>query len=449
MSRYVVKIGGSNLKRAMDVARVAQIARRYQNPPVFVVSAFYGITDRILARLGGSGEADSLSSSCRNLVEEAIPAGPHREAALAETERRLERLERYFLGVDYIGEVPRSVHDAALSYGERLSSCLITHALRHLGLAAEERLPEDIGLVTDGQFGQATFNLEASRDRVSSLLDGTKIAVVPGFYGIDGQGRPTLFGRGGTDYSAAAIASCLGAEALDVYKDVDGFLSADPGAVGGASTIARLSYTEAAELSYFGAKILHPRTVEPLIEAGIPIRIFNVDKLDEHPKPYTLVDGAVLEDPCVIKCVSSIGKAAILRLEGPGVGFKQGILARVTGALDGAGINIRSVMTAQTAIDLLLQEPDLGMAYDLVKGLHVAGVLEVKALGSLAVVAAVGEGLLDKPGIAARALGAVAKRGINIQVATAGAARAAMYFIVKEVDRAGTVAAIHGEFLGE
>lgn len=448
MGRYVVKIGGSNLKGAKDLDRVANIARQYESAPVFVVSAFNGVTDRILRRLHSAGDVDALSSFYNELLAEAIPPGEHRDEAQKIIDARLERLERYFLGIDCIGELPRSVHDAVLSYGERLSSCLLTHALRQRGLDAVERLPEDLGLMTDGVFGQASFDLEASRENVARLLNDGRIAVVPGFYGIDDNGRPTLFGRGGSDYSASAIARCIDAEALDVYKDVDGFLSADPGTVKNPATITHLSYTEAAELSYFGAKILHPRTVEPLIEAGIPIRIFNVDKVEENPGPFTIVDSRIEENPSVIKCVSAISKAAILKLEGPGVGFKQGILAKVTGALDSAGINIRSVMTAQTAIDILLQDPDLGTAYNKVKDLHVSSVLEVQALGGLSVVAAVGEGILDKPGIAARALAAVAKRGINILVATLGAARAAMYFIVKEEDRAGTVDAIHNEFLG-
>lgn len=447
MARSVIKIGGSNLKKPGDIARIASIVARYEEPPVIVVSAFYGITDAILARLGSGGDPAALADFYRGAIREAIPAGPYRDGAAAEIEARLQRLERYFLGIDYIGETPDSVHDALLSYGERLSSCLIAHALSAGGLEAAEFLPEDLGLRTDGEFGSATFDYAASRASVSAALSGGGLAVVPGFYGIDAKGRPTLFGRGGSDYSAAAIARCIGAASLDVYKDVDGFLSADPGAVPGARTVARLSYTEAAELSYFGAKILHPRTVEPLIEAGIPIRIFNVGKLAGPASPFTVIDASIEEGDSIVKCVSSIGNAAILRLEGPGVGFKHGILARVTGALDAAGINIRSVVTAQTAIDILLQDADLALAYDLAKSLHVAGVVEVMPMPGLSVVAAVGEGLLERSGIAARALGAVARKGINILVVTAGAARAAMYFIVRSADRDSAVEAIHGEFM--
>ena len=138
-------------------------------------------------------------------------------------------------------------------------------------------MPEDIGLATDGAFRNASVDFPSSEAAVADTLSEDRIYIVPGFYGISADGRINLLGRGGSDYSAAAIARCIEAEALDVWKDVNGYMSADPGLIPSARRIAALSYDEAAELSYFGAKILHPRTVEPLIEKNIPVRIFNIN----------------------------------------------------------------------------------------------------------------------------------------------------------------------------
>jgi len=166
-----------------------------------------------------------------------------------------------------------------MSFGERLSAAIMTSLLQDRGVGCEEVTPEDMQLITDGEFGNAEVDFSASNETVKNRLLGEKTAIVPGFYGVSKEGKVTLFGRGGSDYTAASIASCIGAESLDIWKDVDGFRTADPKLVTDTHGIHQLTYTEAAELAYFGAKILHPRTVEPLMAQRIPIRIFNIAKI--------------------------------------------------------------------------------------------------------------------------------------------------------------------------
>lgn len=457
MAKIVVKFGGSNLKTAADVRRSAAVAAAYGSPPVVVVSAFSGVTDLILKALDEAvlfpGAADALVDRLRSLhaeaVEAHVAAGPEREALSAAVEDRLQVLKKLLVGIHYIGAVPDFTRDQALSYGERLSAPIVAAVLRGAGLDAAEAAPEDIGLVTDGVYGNAAADLGRCASSVAAALSGDRAYVVPGFYGTAAGGRVAIFGRGGSDYTAAVIARCLGAESLDLWKDVDGFLSCDPRIASDSRTIPYLSYAEAAELSYFGAKVLHPRTVEPLEEAGIPIRVMNVEKFDGTIAPYSVVGPECPAADCAaatlpVKSVASTEDVAVVRLEGPGVGSRPGILARTTGRLDAAGVNISSVITAQTCINLLFKKADLARALAAVRAESVPGVVAVEGLDDLAIVAAVGSGIRDHIGVGARVLGALEEAGINVVLAQAGASPVAVYVLVRASDRVAAVRAVHG-----
>jgi aspartokinase/homoserine dehydrogenase 1 len=466
MKKIVVKFGGSNLRRPQDIDRIVNVVQTYNRPLVLVVSAFFGITNALIACVQaakeGAGTAAALAESqsytqtLRALKHEIVEANISDPAHRARTEAalavRLDQLDRYLTGIHCIGDVPTFVNDAILSYGERLSSLLLTEVLRSRGVNAREALPEDIGLITDGVFGNAACDFAASAPRVAKALAADGVIVVPGFYGVDRAGKTTLFGRGGSDYSAASIAACLGAESLDVWKDVDGFLSADPGTVSAPRSIAQLNYLEAAELSYFGAKILHPRTVEPLFDRDIPIRILNITRPERGLQPYTIIDGQRRVTHDVVKSVTSTEDVAILKLHGPGVGFKPGILAQVTNTLDQHGINIKSVLTAQTAINLLVARDQLDAAYVALSEHHLAGVVEVSRNDAVAIVAVVGDGVLDASdvgsAIASRALSAAIAGGVRVSLAAAGASEVAAYMLVYQGDRKLALQLIHAEFFG-
>ncbi|NDI87110.1 aspartate kinase [Undibacterium crateris] len=470
MKKIVVKFGGSNLRQPQDIDRVVNVVQAYQRPLVLVVSAFYGITNALIACVQaareGAGtkaalaESQNYTQTLRQLKKQILEANISDPEHRARTEQalgaRLDQLDRYLTGIHCIGDVPTFVNDAILSYGERLSSLLLTEVLLSRGIAAREALPEDIGLITDGVFGNSACDFAASTASVSAALADDVVFVVPGFYGVDAQGKTTLFGRGGSDYSAASIAACISAESLDVWKDVDGFLSADPGAVSAPRSISQLNYLEAAELSYFGAKILHPRTVEPLFDRDIPIRILNITQPERGLQPYTIIDAQRHVTRDVVKSVSSTDDVAILKLHGPGVGFKAGILAQVTNTLDQHGINIKSVLTAQTAINILLARDHLDAAYAAYAALsehHLAGVVNVSRDDAVAIVAVVGDGVLDASdvgsAIASRALSAALAGGVRVRLAAAGASEVAAYMLVQQEDRKLALRLVHEEFFGK
>jgi len=334
-----------------------------------------------------------------------------------------------------------------LSFGERLSAPMMAACLRDRGISALAFDTDRTGLITDSEFGNATAHLptvetEFARTMMPRIMDGV-VPVLTGYFGSDPEGRVTTFGLGGSDYSAAVVAYAVDAEVLEIWKDVDGFMTADPKLVASAKVIDRLSYLEAAELAYFGAKVLHPRSVEPVMGKRIPINVKSMARPKEHG---TLILGKGYETSQAIKIVAFSKDIAVLKIHGAGVGHKPGVLNKITEAVGDEGVNIRSVITSQTCISLLLGKKDIDKVYKVLekRALPVVDLLET--INDIALIGIVGEGLMTTKGLAARAFGAVASTGVNVEMISAGASKVAYYFIVKEKDINMTVKAVHGEF---
>ncbi len=450
----VIKIGGSNLQNSDSLLTVRKVAAQYKEPVVLVVSAFKGLTDTLFQFIENPGISkkdlarllEDLNKRYQPILSTHFTNIEIKNQLIDKLESRLEKLEELLTAARLMGQVPDFLEDEIVSFGERFSSLLLAGFLKQSGLDYTEVLPEEMGLITDGEFHNASVNLEKSVDNLKATLTGNHNYVVPGFYGLSEDGKTTVFGRGGSDYSAAVIAACIGANSLDVWKDVDGYMSGDPGILDKPHQIKNLSFSEAAELSYFGAHILHPRTVEPLKTANIPIRIFNYKQVERGLLPYTRIESNPIYDPRVIKSVTSTDGLGTLTLRGPGVGIKPGILARVTTELDRNRINIKSVITTQVAISLLLDEEDLGRASEISNSMGIQGIDAVDYAGNLSLVAAVGEGVLEEPGVAARIFSAVAGEKINVRLTSFGASKVAVYFLVNREDRNSALQAIHNEF---
>ncbi len=451
----IIKFGGSNLQDARDFSRCAEVVSNYSTPSIIVVSAFYNVTDRISRAALKASESghnpgtfiEEFSAECFKQVKTNIHDRSLLEKTNAELERLIEKLSLLFKGIHAIGELPESINDTLLSYGERISALILTSVLSSRNLPVSLALPEDFGLITDGEFGSASILLRESSKRVKKFFNKNQYYVVPGFYGVSLEGKTTLLGRGGTDYSAAALANLLDAESLDIWKDVDGFQTGDPRIVKDSRTIDFLSYNEAAELSYFGAKILHPRTVEPLQPKNIPLRIFNIS--GNSGKPATVIHNGSVEELPGPKSITFSRNFSVLKLKGPAVGIKPGVLAQVAGIMDTAGVNISSVFTSQTAICFLLLGSDLRKARKAIRNEAPALISDVETLSDIALVALVGEGITKKKGIAAKAFQAVAEEDINVEIIAAGASTAAVYFVVKENDCDRAVKATHRYFFPE
>ncbi|TFG98518.1 aspartate kinase [Candidatus Thorarchaeota archaeon] len=455
----VAKFGGGCLRVPADFINIANILREGQSEStVLVVSAVFGVTDQ----LHNSTEfalrsEESIPLSIANIrtqhleiIEQAIDNSTIRDRVKNSIEKRLKKLERLLYGVAYIGEITASVLTLILSQGERLAVDILTGVLNDQELNAEALESDIIGIVTDCVFENATVNMPTTRtnlqDRILPLLDEDIIPVITGFFGCNESGQPTSFGRNGSDYSAAIIAHCLNAPALDIWKDVNGFMTTDPEFTESAVSITHLSYDEAAELSYFGAKILHPRTVEPLRGSNIEIRIRNIRNPDGFCTTI-LPDGFAKED--VIKSVTCNSDIAVLKVRGAGVGFMSGIIGEIGNQLSRLNINIHSVITSQTCINLLVDAKDAKMSKQTLEPL-VGGVIErIDVSDDVALIAIVGEGVITTKGLAARVFSAVAASGVNVEMFSAGASDVAYYFIVQQDDMNAAIQAVHRSFFEE
>ena len=454
MPKIVVKFGGSNLRSNDEIHRIVKVVKNYNQPLIIVVSAFYGVTNFLVEALDKARHDEGIAvKTVQYLFDLKIGSLKHfieDELLRAETvyliQDQLDELKNLLRGIALTGDASKALEDHVLSYGERLSSIFLNGILRSQGIESRSILPETIGLITDGEFGNASADFHLSTVHVRESLNEELVYVVPGFYGVSQDNKTTLFGRGGSDYSAAAIARCVGASSLDIWKDVNGFLSSDPKLVDSPVLIEKLSYNEAAELAYFGAKILHPRTVEPLTDPHIPIRIFNIYGTLDVIKPLTVISREKFVQTGVIKSVTFSDDFGLLKLKGPGVGLKPGILAKVTTALHLAGINISSVLTSQISINILLAKKDLQNAYALVSAIELSAVGKLQIEDNISIVAAVGHGITDNYGIAARIFTALASEGINVLMSCSGASPIVSYYLVQTNDRTPAVKAIHREF---
>jgi aspartate kinase len=451
----VMKFGGSCLGQPEGFNKVADIVASDKRPRIVVISAVHGITSMIEGHLASAhADEESIQSLLDELkvrhvglIQKAIKSEEERGKLVQAVDRRVKKMERLLYGVAYTEELTPRTRDLLMSFGERLSAPILAACLRDRDVQALAFDTDRTGLITDGEFGNATANLSAvslefARTMVPKVKEGM-VPILTGYFGADPEGRVTTFGRGGSDYSAAVVAYAVDAEVLEIWKDVEGFMTSDPKVIPGARTIDRLSYQEAAELAYFGAKVLHPRSVEPVMQKGIPIHIRSID----DPKdPGTLIVGKGYEAPRTIKSVAFTKDIAALKVYGAGVGYKLGVLNKITTALKDKGINIKSVITAQTCISLLVEKRDLEPAYKALEKANLNVVEELERVSDIALVGIVGEGLVKTPGLAAKAFTAVASAGVNVEMISAGASRVAYYFIIKEKDLERTVKAVHGEF---
>lgn len=451
----VMKFGGGCLKDADGLNRVVNLIRAEKQPPCVVVSAVAGVTDLLLRGLADVPKSlkavTQTIACCRDvhlrLLEQTVADDCSRSEAARALNVEIDKAERILTGITLTGEATVAVRNLVLSFGERLAARLVSAALRAGGVEARHFDADAIGMLTDDNLENATADLRACRKSIGQEAsvyrqDGV-VHVITGFFGVTARGRISLFGRNGSDYSAAVVAHAVGADELEIWKDVDGFMTADPKIIPQARKIDRLSYYEAAELSYFGAKILHPRTLEPLDGMKIAVRI---KSLLDPGGSGTEIRSEGCENEDVVKSVTADDAIAVLRIHGPGVGYKPGVIGQIGRRLSDRGVNIHAIITAQTCINLLLDKKDAHESYDALRGLDVGVMSRLDLEKDIMLIAVVGDGLLNRKGVAARIFSSISRAGVNVEMISTGASEAASYFIVRDSDGDKAIKALHREF---
>jgi len=451
----VMKFGGGCLRDADHFMKVADIISAEPKNPVVVISAVHGITDLLVDAIQAAIKSDNnVTGLIRKLAHkhdaishEILQDADRRRDLLENIETKMKKLQRLLYGVSYTEEISPGVKAHILSFGERLAALLLSATIRERGIESLPLEADRIGVVTDRSFENATALLpEVKRNlakSVAPLVARGAIPIITGYFGCSKAGKTTTFGRNGSDYSAAVVAHALDAEVLEIWKDVNGFMSTDPKIVEEAEPIDRLSYYEAAELSYFGAKILYPRTVEPLMAKGIRL---HMKYLHDPRRRGTLIHNGSKVRKNIVKSITFNRDISVLKIFGPGVGNKPGIMAEVGGILSNMDINIYSVITSQTCINLLLDKNDSRSGHTALQNLAGGIIEKIDRDDDIALVGVVGKGLLKRRGVAAKIFSSVARENINVEMISSGASEVAAYFIVHEKDLEPAIRAVHREF---
>jgi aspartate kinase len=432
----VMKFGGTSVGLAPNFANACElVSKRRDRRPVVVVSALSGVTNLLLeyARV----------AECRAETAARLPAH-HREFARAVRvdERVLDALLAEWDECDRrwrdAGALSSAERDQVLSFGERWSAALFAAGLAAHGLEAVARHAGDVGLVTDDRFGAAHPLPEALARVAAELAPGPPVAVVTGFLGRTADGRVTTLGRGGSDYSAAFIGAALGAEEIQIWTDTSGMLSADPRNVPEARVVPHLSFTEASELAYFGAKVLHPKTLLPAIERDVPVRILNTARPDDPGSLITASAPPSGQDWRVKSIASKKGVTAVT-IASTRMLQAHGFLARVFDVFGRHHIVVDLVTTSEVSISITVDDVsrlDAALA-------DLEGIGRVEVREGLAVVAVVGEGAPTRVGLPGHVFTLLGGVGIGVEMISQGASRVNLSFVVREADADRAVRLLH------
>jgi len=471
MKTIVMKFGGTSVAGAERIAGVANIARdfsqgRFPAAPeggrlVIVVSAFSGVTDALIkaARTAAGRDDQTFRQVAQELrqkhwaaIEALIPFGERQADLRAQVEALVSGFENLCRAITILGELTPRGFDAVVSLGERLSARIIAAALAEAGIVSQAI--EATGLiVTDDCFGEATPQMEVTREKTRQvllpLLEQGIVPVVTGFIAATADGVTTTLGRGGSDYSGAILGSCLDSDEIWIWTDVNGVLTADPRVVPEAHTLPYISYNEAAELSYFGAKVLHPKTMLPAMERNIPIRTLNSS---EPQHPGTLV-GAKNHNGHAVRGITTIQDLSQVTVEGRGMMGVPGVAARVFTAVAHEEISVLMISQASSeqSICFVIRKQNADRAIAALERafemeLARRNVDRIWAQDAVAIVAIVGAGIRGTPGIAAKIFGALGKHEINVITIAQGSSEYNISLVVKQDDAHKAMRAIHQEF---
>ncbi len=459
----VMKFGGTSVGSAERMEGVAEILREQaeRSGLVVVVSAMGGVTDMLIraATQASHGDREHWKS-----VQQTF-ARRHREVAdrllsASEQAKVLPRLaeqvrdfENLCSGFSLVREVTPRAMDTLSSLGELMSATLMAAILRSRGLEAAAIDSTEL-IVTDENFGNATPLFDETdaktRQRLQNLRRSGAIPVVTGFRGATRDGQCTTLGRGGSDYSATILGAALDADEIWIWTDVDGVMTADPRLVPSARIIPEISYREAIELSFFGAKVLHPKTIQPVIKKRIPLWIKNTF----NPScAGTRIGPSAENGKAGVKAITSISNANLITLSGKDSLSFQSLAARVFNALHLEDVS--TLMVTQSSADNVLcfaiHDADLARVKARLQKTFELELLhdyvgELEVMPKIAIVVTVGEQMKGTPGIAGRAFGALGRRGINIVAIAQGSSELSISFAVRSSDVKEAVEAIHGEF---
>jgi aspartate kinase len=448
----VMKFGGTSVQDAKAIEQAANIVKgRLAQKPVVVVSAMAKVTDQLLAmaRAAGAGDRKTALKLSRALRERHYnTAGELLGTALftqfhSDLGAYFEALDELLSGIVAVGELTPRTTDHVASFGEILSSTMVTaafsaHALDSVVVDSRECI------VTDAAHTRAAPLMDETHQRLQSklqpLLDAGRVPVMGGFIGATKTGITTTIGRGGSDFSAAIVGAGLGAERIEIWTDVDGMMTTDPNVCPDARRIKVISFDEAAELAYFGAKVLHPATVLPAVQKNIPVYILN----SRNPECQgTRITARVPHTRNFFKAIAAKKRITIIDVAAPRMLLAHGFLRAIFEAFDRHRVPVDVVSTSEVSVSLTVDSNESipALAADLAK------LADVKYEGRKAIVCVVGENLRETPGIAARVFGELSD--VKIRMISQGASEINLTFVIEEDQVPEVIRRLHTTFFSD
>jgi bifunctional aspartokinase / homoserine dehydrogenase 1 len=457
---HVLKFGGTSVANAANIKKVKSIIeeRRKKDKVIVVVSAFGGVTDDLLqcSMLAAQGD-ESYKAALQKIthrhldtVKELLPV-TSQSSILSYVMQQFNEIEDICNGMFLLNELSDKTRDRMLGYGELISSKIISALLEAEGLPNQWVDARQL-IVTDSQYSKALVQFEKSRKQASSFFNKATadLFVLPGFIASDEQGRTTTLGRGGSDYTAAIIGAAVKTPLVEIWTDVSGMMTADPRLVNNARVIPAISYQEAMELSHFGAKVIYPPTLQPLMELGIPVLIKNTFKPEDAG---TIIESTVTAENGTIRGISSIKNIALISLEGGGMVGIPGFSKRLFEALASFQINVILITQASSEHSICVgieegnakkakQVVDNAFSYEIERGLVNPLTIEKE----LSIIALVGDNMKNHTGTSGKMFGALGRNGVNIRAIAQGSSERNISAVIASVDVKKAINVLHEEF---
>ncbi|MCF8358029.1 MAG: bifunctional aspartate kinase/homoserine dehydrogenase I [Prolixibacteraceae bacterium] len=449
----VLKFGGTSVGSVENLLKVKKIVESQHDDVVVIVSALGGITDKILAMARTAAttrtftETEMMEVTTRHFttIETLVPEKMIPELKQA-VQEKLDELAGFIKGVSLLGEITPKTLDRIGGMGELLSSAIIAPFLGAKWFDSRKLIR------TDSNFVKAEVDFEITNRQISEAFEGFNgIAVAPGFIASNAEGETTTLGRGGSDFSAAIYAAALNASTLEIWTDVDGFMTADPRIIRKAYTIDYLTYSEAMELSHFGAKVIYPPTILPVLQKQIPVWIKNTEKPEQ---PGTLIGHEKrFGKERIIKGISSISDISLITLQGAGMVGVTGISMRLFTALAREKINVILISQASSENSISIAVHSLAatdaaeaISNEFVHEIETGQINGVRVEADLSIVAIVGENMRESTGIAGKLFNTIGKNGINVRAIAQGASELNISWVIKTSDLRKTLNVVHESF---
>lgn len=460
----ILKFGGSSVATAERVQNVVEILESYHKRGIsfgVVFSAFGGVTDTLLkmSRLAEKGDESYLElletfKARHTTVVNTLLEGTERTETLVEVEEGFTKLTNLLQGIYLVQEASLRTTDLVSSFGERNSAFIIAAALRQVGLNAAYLDARKV-VKTDKKFGSAVVKFKVTNQNIQDKFASTEaIQVITGFIGsTEGGGLTTTLGRGGSDYTAAIVAAALNAEVIEIWTDVNGVMTADPRKVKNAFSLPSMTYSEAMEMSHFGAKVIYPPTLQPALDKQIPLRIKNTFQPDFEG---TLVSDLHEPTESPIRGISTIGNVSLLTLQGSGLVGVPGIAARLFNALARNSVNVILITQGSSEhsisfavkpemADLARRQIEIAFQYEI----NSNTIQPLKVESDLCVIAAIGENMRYRSGMSGQMFQALGKNGINIIAIAQGSSERNISAVIRKSDEIKALNALHERFFDE